>query len=239
MWLVQVERGEILAAIAETSAARDDALRRLSAAESAGESAAEAEAGFGGRVKAARQKMRMTQQQLAESVGLDASAISRLEQGLRAIRLGEAVLIAEAIKTDIRSLIYGPQAENKILMAKVARLLGEMNRFATDAGSSITVYLTAMTELHKLLTNDKVRAEMAAVGYPDDKYEMLLKRTNPDAPEPRLLTRVASFWKQGFEGDDSGDATPVDVHEIVTDQPVDNIEVGDRIVEAVDDASDT
>lgn len=50
----------------------------------------------------------MTQKQLAEAVGLDASAISRLEQGVRAIRLGEAALIAEALKCDIRQLLYGP-----------------------------------------------------------------------------------------------------------------------------------
>lgn len=71
------------------------------------EQGAKIELGFGERVRESRIRAGMTQRQLAEQVGLDASAISRLEQGGRAIRLGEAVLIADAVKADVRQLVHG------------------------------------------------------------------------------------------------------------------------------------
>lgn len=58
----------------------------------------------------------MTQKQLADAVGLDASAISRLEQGSRAIRLGEAALIADVLKTDVRQLLYGQMSDDPKFM---------------------------------------------------------------------------------------------------------------------------
>ncbi|OBG18340.1 hypothetical protein A5768_31840 [Mycolicibacterium fortuitum] len=65
------------------------------------------EAGFGERVRDARQERKWSQKQLAEKLALDASAISRLEQGTRAIRLGEAALIARVLDVDLDFLVYG------------------------------------------------------------------------------------------------------------------------------------
>lgn len=69
------------------------------------------ESGFGGRVKAERQRAGMTQRHLAELLGVDPSAISRLEQGARAIRLGEATRIAEALGRSLSSLVRGDDAD--------------------------------------------------------------------------------------------------------------------------------
>lgn len=85
----------------------DPALRQALHELSAAETAAKVEVDFGARVREARQIAGMTQRQLADAVGLDASAISRLEQGSRAVRLGEAALIADAVKKDVRQLLYG------------------------------------------------------------------------------------------------------------------------------------
>jgi transcriptional regulator with XRE-family HTH domain len=74
------------------------------------------ELAFGERVREARQLLGMTQRQLGNAVGLDASAISRLEQGSRAIRLGEAARISKALKADIRQLLYGQPSDDPRLM---------------------------------------------------------------------------------------------------------------------------
>jgi transcriptional regulator with XRE-family HTH domain len=71
----------------------------------------EVEAGFGERVKEARVKAGWTQRELAEKLHLDASAISRLEKGTRAIRLGEAAHIALALGVSLTYLVYGPSLE--------------------------------------------------------------------------------------------------------------------------------
>ncbi|WP_195173596.1 helix-turn-helix domain-containing protein [Mycobacteroides abscessus] len=74
------------------------------------------ECNFGSRVRAARIRHGWTQAQLADALNVDASAISRLEQGARAVRLGEAVLIASALKVDVTSLL-DPQAPTGIATA--------------------------------------------------------------------------------------------------------------------------
>ncbi|NOQ60691.1 helix-turn-helix domain-containing protein [Mycolicibacterium fortuitum] len=65
------------------------------------------EVGFGERVRDARQERKWSQKQLAEKIDLDASAVSRLEQGTRAIRLGEAALIARVLDVDLSFLVHG------------------------------------------------------------------------------------------------------------------------------------
>jgi transcriptional regulator with XRE-family HTH domain len=97
-------------------------LRELGAVESAAQRylgaadrAVKVESDFGTRVREARQLLGMTQRELAFEVGLDASAISRLEQGSRAIRLGEAMLIADALKLDVRQLVYGKLSNDPLL----------------------------------------------------------------------------------------------------------------------------
>ncbi|WP_100465904.1 helix-turn-helix domain-containing protein [Mycobacteroides abscessus] len=72
------------------------------------------ETGFGERVREARIVMGLTQRQLAERLDLDASAVSRLEQGARTIRLGEAALIAGVLNVELSELVFGtvgPAAE--------------------------------------------------------------------------------------------------------------------------------
>lgn len=91
---------------------RDRAFRGAINELAGAEQAAKIEVGFGERVRESRISAGMTQRQLAERVGLDASAISRLEQGGRAIRLGEAVLIADAVKADVRRLVYGDLSDD-------------------------------------------------------------------------------------------------------------------------------
>jgi len=64
-------------------------------------SAREIEAAFGKWIRDTRSASGVTQSQLADVVGLDASAISRLEGGTRSIRLSEAVIVARALGVEI------------------------------------------------------------------------------------------------------------------------------------------
>lgn len=66
------------------------------------------EASFGERVKAMRSDKGWTQRQFAEKLHLDASAVSRIEQGNRAVRLGEAAVIARVLDAELDYLVYGP-----------------------------------------------------------------------------------------------------------------------------------
>ncbi|WP_170292467.1 helix-turn-helix domain-containing protein [Mycolicibacterium grossiae] len=67
----------------------------------------QAEAAFGQRVRAHRQQRKWTQRRLADLIGVDASAVSRIEQGVRAVRLGEAASIAKALDVDLDRLVFG------------------------------------------------------------------------------------------------------------------------------------
>ena len=95
------------------------------------------EAAFGGRVRAVRLDRQISQKALADEIGLDASAISRLEQGSRAIRLGESALIAKALNVELGYLVYGPDVDPVI----------ELNRALANAGSAIERIRESATNL--------------------------------------------------------------------------------------------
>lgn len=61
----------------------------------------EVEAQFRQRMKVAREAAGMSQRQLAELIGTDAPAVSLIEQGKRALTLGRAAEIADALGLDL------------------------------------------------------------------------------------------------------------------------------------------
>lgn len=71
------------------------------------------EAAFGTRVRERREGQGLSQRALAEALAdrglhLDSSAITRIEKGQRAVRLGEAPVIADALDIQLADLIEGP-----------------------------------------------------------------------------------------------------------------------------------
>lgn len=76
------------------------------------------EADFGLRVKEQRKQKKWTQKKLAELIGIDASAISRIEQGVRAVRLGEAAQIAQALGTDLDELVFGGEVPPEVVLQR-------------------------------------------------------------------------------------------------------------------------
>ena len=61
---------------------------------------------FGEYIKKAREKNKMTQQELADKVGLSQSYIGRIESGLRKIDLGIAIKLCDAVGMDVRDFAH-------------------------------------------------------------------------------------------------------------------------------------
>ncbi|GJO37422.1 hypothetical protein NJB1604_02210 [Mycobacterium marinum] len=108
------------------------------------------EAVFGERVRDARSKRQWTQRQLAERLNLDSSAVSRLEQGTRAVRLGEAALIARALNVDLDFLVYGELDP----VAMLRRSRAEANEYMHDMRSAAMEMATAYVNITELLDED-------------------------------------------------------------------------------------
>lgn len=100
------------------------------------ESVQETEASFGEKVRSARRKRRWTQRELGAMVNLDASAISRLEAGTRAIRLGEASQIARALNEGLDELVFGegpsPHAQLEVVRSETNELMTKVHYTAVD-----------------------------------------------------------------------------------------------------------
>jgi len=118
------------------------------------------EAAFGERVRDARSRREWTQRQLAEKLNLDASAVSRLEQGTRAVRLGEAALIARVLNVDLGLLVYGdldPVATLRRSRAEADQHMHEMRSAAVEMTTSfldIVGLLDENPELFSALNQD-------------------------------------------------------------------------------------
>lgn len=121
----------------------------------AAEADAKTESEFGERVREARQLLGLTQRQLGNAVGLDASAISRLEQGSRAIRLGEAAHIAKALKTDIRQLLYGQMSDSPKLLLDLA--CDELENATIQLRNGTYAVDVSLDRLRSVLQNPEVR----------------------------------------------------------------------------------
>lgn len=67
----------------------------------------EVDALVAGNVRARRAKLRSTQQDIADEVGLSRPAFSALESGTRRITLAEAIDLCRALEIDLRELLRG------------------------------------------------------------------------------------------------------------------------------------
>lgn len=165
------------------------ALSELSAAEAG----ARAETAFGARVREARQIAGMTQRQLADTVGLDASAISRLEQGYRAIRLGEATLIAHALKRDLRQLVYGDLVDDPRLELYAA--FDELEHAAAQVRDATRAAEFGIEQIKTVLGTSDVREYLSASPVDVDNVinmcSYVLNRLYED-DHPYLLRKISS-----------------------------------------------
>lgn len=87
----------------------------------------ESEATFGRWMRLYREELGLSQAALAAQVGLDPSAITRIERGSRSIRLNEAVEIAGALCHSISDMIRDPQSDLHGELARGIELLTSVN----------------------------------------------------------------------------------------------------------------
>ena len=166
-----------------------EALRELSAVEAA----ARVETDFGARVRYARQFLGMTQRQLADAVGLDASAISRLEQGSRAIRLGEAALIADAVKADVRQLLYGDLSDDPRLRLHAA--CDDLERATAQLRDATIAAEVSLDGLRTVLERPDVREYLSPSSVDVENTIRMctyVLELLPDHDHPRLLRLISA-----------------------------------------------
>lgn len=112
----------------------------------------EVESEFGESVKRTRTRMGLSQRAFAQRLTdaglvLDASAISRIEQGKRAVRLGEAAVIANALDVDLDDLVYGGLVPERQLQS----YRRDANQHMSDARRSLFQMLEAFRETDDFL----------------------------------------------------------------------------------------
>jgi transcriptional regulator with XRE-family HTH domain len=78
---------------------------------------ASSDAQIGVRIKELRQDLSMTQAELAELLGLDQSAVSRIEEGRRALTARELALASEALEVTVGQLLEEEKGTPALLRA--------------------------------------------------------------------------------------------------------------------------
>lgn len=132
------------------------------------------EADFGARVRDARKGKKWSQRELGERLGLDASAVSRLEAGVRMVRLGEAAQIADALDVPLASLVVPT-----VPTARMTAALADVDEAVGEARSAIHRAIHAVLAAERVAANpdtpaDVVEAHLGAG--PDRAREALTAR---------------------------------------------------------------
>jgi transcriptional regulator with XRE-family HTH domain len=104
---------------------------------------------FGMRLKAHRQELKITQEELAESVGKSSETISKLERGLVYPGVDMLILLAERLDTTLDSLV-GTQSTismSKKQSALMAQAASTLNTMSEDKLKVAVKQLKALQEL--------------------------------------------------------------------------------------------
>lgn len=146
------------------------------------------EAGFGELVRGARVERGWSQRELADLLGLDTSAISRLEAGTRTTKLTEAVTLSEVLGVPLNAL-----ATRKDPVGRIEAALGRADTRARSARTAVGAALRAYVEVSRLVA-DAPEPAMSALGL-----------AGPDAPWGHIRDRVRTL----SEGDPAADQVAV------------------------------
>lgn len=159
--------------------------------------AAFVEAEFGARVREVRLSNKWTQRQLAEALGVDASAVSRIEQGTRAVRLAEAAAIADALGANLDALVYGKGTERQLKTWSLAalHLMDEARRDAVELSDSILAICRMLTESPSLLNSQAAQT-------------LLGKTDNPPSDVVSYLRGMKAFVEERMSDPDTPNTPP-------------------------------
>lgn len=65
-----------------------------------------------GNVRAARARLQLRQEDLADELGWDRATISRIEAGRRRIQLSDAIALCRGLRIDLRQLLAGADPDD-------------------------------------------------------------------------------------------------------------------------------
>ena len=86
--------------------------------------------GFGRRLKECRELIDMTQEELAQMVGVEKQHISRIERGSRACSIDLLVILASTLRVSTDYLLTGESVDKEVIrkqMAEIAYMLSMMS----------------------------------------------------------------------------------------------------------------
>lgn len=108
--------------------------------------------GIGKRIKIAREKKRLTQEQLAEMVNLSPMHVSVIERGVKLPKLETLILIANALDVSADTLLQDVvHNQTKLLSSEASELIGQLPR---DAQRCVLAALRSYVET--AIGNEKV-----------------------------------------------------------------------------------
>lgn len=105
---------------------------------------------FGLRLKTYRQKVKLTQEALAEKVGKSSETISKLERGLIYPGVDMLILLAETLNTSLDSLV-GRADERKLTKSQTALMaeaISSLDSMDEDKLKVASIQLKALSELN-------------------------------------------------------------------------------------------
>lgn len=125
------------------------------------------EQAFGQAVHAHRVQKGWSQRELAErlesaGVGVDASAVSRIEKGTRAVRLSEAVILAQVLDVPLETLLVPPGRLNVIHELEKDTFALRMEY--TAVVEAVRGLVGQQDVLRTVLSRDDVQAESSELG---------------------------------------------------------------------------
>jgi transcriptional regulator with XRE-family HTH domain len=101
-------------------------------------------------LRTAREAVKVTANDLARQVGMTPSAISRTENGLRALELSEAARIAPVLGTTVEGLLtVAKRLEESGLASEQSEAVKDFNRSLAEAQEAA---LAALKEVHLEMT---------------------------------------------------------------------------------------
>ncbi len=87
---------------------------------------------FGARVKECRKRMEMTQEELAELIGVDKNHVSRIERGAKACSIDLLVLLSETLRVSTDYLLTGKSIDREMTRTQVLSVISQLSLIAQN-----------------------------------------------------------------------------------------------------------
>jgi transcriptional regulator with XRE-family HTH domain len=144
----------------------------------------EVESEFGQNVRTHREEWEWSQREFATrltafGMSVDASAVSRLEKGTRAVRLGEASIIADVLQVELDELLSGDDSPRRVFSAERNFANRSMNEARSALSDMIQSFLQVadLVDKHPDLAKRLIDDDFPAPTNGDEYLDWVMKRT--------------------------------------------------------------